>query len=126
MTLALESQCRNSRERSGKQPMWGGLLLAASIMAIVAPLFCSAQDATILSPEARKFVRVADPAVALTHVRVIDGTGTAPLEDQTVVIERGRITALGSSAKNSVPAGAKVIDLRDFTLIPGLVGMHEH
>jgi imidazolonepropionase-like amidohydrolase len=126
MTLALESQCRNSRKRSGKQPLWGGLLLAASIMAIVAPLFCSAQDATTLSPEARKFVRVADPAVALTHVRVIDGTGTAPLEDQTVVIERGRITALGSSAKNSVPAGAKVIDLRDFTLIPGLVGMHEH
>jgi imidazolonepropionase-like amidohydrolase len=126
MTLALESQCRNSRKRSGKQPLWGGLLLAASIMAIVAPLFCSAQDATTLSPEARKFVRVADPAVALTHVRVIDGTGAAPLEDQTVVIERGRITALGSSAKNSVPAGAKVIDLRDFTLIPGLVGMHEH
>src|SRR5580700_1280417 len=84
MTLALESQCRNSRERSGKQPMWGGLLLAASIMAIVAPLFCSAQDATTLSPEARKFVRVADPAVALTHVRAIDGTATARLEDQTV------------------------------------------
>jgi len=84
MTLALESQCRNSRERSGKQRMWGGLLLAASIMAIVAPLFCSAQDATTLSPEARKFVRVADPAVALTHVRAIDGTATARLEDQTV------------------------------------------
>jgi imidazolonepropionase-like amidohydrolase len=126
MTLALESQRGNSCESGGKQAIWGGLLLAASIVAIVAPSFCSAQDATTLSPEARKFVRVADPVVALTHVRVIDGNGAAPLEDQTVVIERGRITALGSSANSSVPAGAKVIDLRDFTLIPGLVGMHEH
>lgn len=126
MTVVLKSLCRNSRQRRGKQPMRSALLLAASIVAIVAPSFCSAQDAKTLSPEARAFVRVADPAVALTHVRVIDGTGAAPLEDQTLVIEHGRITVLESSARTSVPTGTKVIDLHEFTLVPGLVGMHEH
>jgi imidazolonepropionase-like amidohydrolase len=62
--------------------------------------------------------------VVLQHVRVIDGTGAAPVEDQTVVIENGRISAIGSSA--AAPAGAKVLDFTGSTVIPGLVGMHEH
>jgi len=47
-----------------------------------------------LSPHVRGFVRVAAPRVALTHVRVIDGTGAAPAEDQTVVVADGRIAAI--------------------------------
>jgi N-acyl-D-aspartate/D-glutamate deacylase len=96
------------------------------LMSLIAGSFCSAQETARLSPEARKFVRVADPVVALTHARVIDGTGVPPVDDQTVLIEHGRITAMRSSAKSSVPTGARVIDLSGFTVIPGLVGMHEH
>lgn len=96
------------------------------LMALIAGSLCSAQETARLSPEARKFVRVADPVVALTHARVIDGTGAPPVDDQTVLIEHGRITAMRSSAKSSVPTGARVIDLSGFTVIPGLVGMHEH
>jgi imidazolonepropionase-like amidohydrolase len=71
-------------------------------------------------------VRVDAPLIALEHVRVIDGTGAAPSEDQTVLIEKGRIQALGNFAHTTVPEDAKVLDLSGETVIPGLVGMHDH
>ena len=63
---------------------------------------------------------------ALTHVRVIDGTGAAPREDQTIVLNKGKIESVGDSAKTNVPKEAQVLDLHDYTVIPGLVGMHDH
>ena len=63
---------------------------------------------------------------ALLHVRIIDGTGTKTLEDQTILIEDGRIAAIGSSATVAVPRGAEVRDLTGRTVLPGFVGMHEH
>jgi hypothetical protein len=74
--------------------------------------------------EVRSFHRVADPVIVLTHVRLIDG-GAAPLDDQTVVIERGRIASIGSSGGTSVPRTANVLDLSDITVIRGLLGVHE-
>ena len=79
--------------------------------------------AQTLSPEVRAFVKIDAPVVALTHVRVIDGAGTAPLDDQTIIISHGKIESVG---KNQAPAGAQVIDLHDHSVIPGLVGMHDH
>jgi imidazolonepropionase-like amidohydrolase len=79
-----------------------------------------------LSGSADQFVRPMAPVVALVHVRVIDGTGGSGKDDQTVIIERGRISALGDAAAVSVPAGASTLDLRGRTVIPGLVGMHNH
>jgi imidazolonepropionase-like amidohydrolase len=76
-------------------------------------------------PGVTPFVTVNGP-VALQHVRVIDGTGAAPNEDQTVVIVNGKIAAVGPAASTSAPAGARAIDLTGHTVIPGLVGMHEH
>jgi len=72
------------------------------------------------------YVRVKAPLVALTHVRVIDGTGSAPLQNSTVVLSHGTIQSIGSSATTSAPSGAQVLDLTGYTLIPGLVGMHDH
>ena len=66
------------------------------------------------------------PVVALTHVRVIDGTGHAAREDQTIIIAGTRIAAVGATSALTVPPSARVLDLRDHTVIPGLVGMHEH
>ena len=79
-----------------------------------------------LSDAVKEFVRASAPVIALEHARVIDGTGAAPAEDQTLLIENGRIRAVGGSSSNSVPEGAKQLDLTGYTVIPGLVGMHDH
>ena len=60
----------------------------------------------------------------LQHVRVLDGTGAPALADQTLVIEGTKITRLGADA--AVPAGAEIFDLTGHTVLPGLVGMHDH
>src|SRR5271170_3851816 len=75
---------------------------------------------------APNFIRENAPVIALTHVEVIDGTGSAPQADQTIVIDHGKISAVGATANLSVPAGAKVLDMTGKSVIPGLVGMHEH
>ena len=74
------------------------------------------------TPGIQPFVSVDAPVVALTHVRVIDGTGAAPLADQTIVIAGGKIQSVGGAA----PDGARVMDLTGYTVIPGLIGMHQH
>jgi imidazolonepropionase-like amidohydrolase len=62
---------------------------------------------------------------ALTHVRVIDGTGRPPLQDATVVIKGNQILAVQSGAK-AIPAGARVLDLHGDTVMPGLINAHGH
>jgi len=79
-----------------------------------------------LSPQVRGFVKVNAPVVALAHVRVIDGTGAAAQEDQTVVLSHGKIESVSDAASASVPKDAQVIDLHGYSVIPGLVGMHDH
>src|SRR3569832_1028615 len=79
-----------------------------------------------LSPNVARYVSVNAPVVALTHARVVDGTGAAAREDQTIVIQGDRINAVGSAGTVKVPAGAQVVDLTGSTVIPGLVGLHEH
>jgi imidazolonepropionase-like amidohydrolase len=80
------------------------------------------------APSALKpYVSEDSPVLVLTHVRVIDGTGAAPSEDQRIDIEGGKISRVQSAKlKNAYPANAKVLDLTGKTVIPGLVGMHEH
>jgi enamidase len=80
----------------------------------------------VLSPAVRRFVSVDTPVVALTHARVIDGTGAAPRNDQTLIIRDGKISELGAAASTAIPAGAQVMDLSGKSIIPGLVMMHEH
>jgi predicted amidohydrolase len=87
---------------------------------------CSIAVAQSLSPEVRKFVKINAPVVALTHVRVIDGTGAAAREDQTVVLSKGKIESVSDASSANVPKDAQVLDLHGYSVIPGLVGMHDH
>ncbi|MFZ0337243.1 MAG: amidohydrolase family protein [Terracidiphilus sp.] len=72
------------------------------------------------------FVSVNEPAFVLDHVRVMDGTGAPAREDQAVVVINGKIQFVGPSASAPIPAGAKRMELAGYTVIPGIVGMHNH
>ncbi len=82
--------------------------------------------AQTLSPDVREFVKVDAPVIALEHVRVIDGTGGPALEDQTIILKSGKIQSVAGDAQATVPKDAQVLELRGYTVIPGLVGMHDH
>ena len=77
-------------------------------------------------PEVAPFITINAPVVVLQHVRVIDGSGAPVRDDQSVVIANGRITAVGPAASTPAPAGAKTLSYAGYTVIPGLVGMHDH
>ena len=72
------------------------------------------------------FVTVTAPVFVLDHVRVIDGTGAAAVEDQAVVVANGKIQSIGPAASVTAPDGAQRMELNGYTVIPGLVGMHDH
>jgi imidazolonepropionase-like amidohydrolase len=65
-------------------------------------------------------------AVVLRNLRVIDGTGSPPALNQTIVIEGARLSAVGDASQVKGPAGATELDLTGRTALPGLVMMHEH
>lgn len=63
---------------------------------------------------------------AFVGVNVIPMDEERVLEDQTVIVSAGRITALGPSAEVPLPDGAQIIDGAGRFLIPGLAEMHGH
>ena len=71
-------------------------------------------------------VKIHAPTVALTHVHVINGTGSPPTQDRTIVISGGRITAILPSDSGDVGKDATVLDFTGHTVFPGLIGMHDH
>jgi imidazolonepropionase-like amidohydrolase len=79
-----------------------------------------------LSAAVRPYVVTDSAVIALTGVRVIDGTGAPPRDNQVVVIRDGRIAAVGDAASTPVPAGAQRMELAGRTVMPGMVMVHEH
>lgn len=97
--------------------------LSASLLACLPAV---AQTIDALSPQVKKYASVSAPKIVLEHVEIIDGTGAAPIADQNITIEGGKITAI--SPGRDVPAsdGVAVLDLRGRAVLPGIVGMHNH
>jgi imidazolonepropionase-like amidohydrolase len=85
-----------------------------------------AQRVDALGPEVRKLLRVSTPKVILEHVQIIDGTGAAPSPDQNIYIEGGKIKAISAGADQSPADGTTILDLRGYSVMPGIVGMHNH
>ncbi len=101
------------------------ILIAATVTSLSSgSLF--AQPASSLSEDAKEFVSFDAKTIALTHVQLVDGTGAAPKKDQTIVIKDGEIAAVGQSSQVSIPEDADVLDLKGHTVIPGIVGLHDH
>jgi imidazolonepropionase-like amidohydrolase len=78
-----------------------------------------------LGPDVRQFVQIPAGQIAITHLRVIDGTGAPPLDDQTLLLDGSRIAAVQPSSAR-IPDGYRIVDGTGQTALPGLVGMHNH
>ena len=64
--------------------------------------------------------------VALRAARLIDGTGASPIPNAIIIVTDNRISVVGDATSVRIPAGAKVIDLGDVTLLPGFIDAHTH
>ena len=89
-------------------------------------LTATAQIFSSLSPYVREYVKVDAAVVAITHARVIDGTGTPARDNQTIVVRDGKIQAVGDASTVTIPPNATVIDGVGRSLIPGIIDMHGH
>lgn len=70
--------------------------------------------------------RPRNPVLAITHVTVIDATGSPPQTDLTLLIADQQIATLGPSSSTAIPRGALILDATGKFLIPGLADMHVH
>jgi len=79
-----------------------------------------------LGQDAARFLRTGAAKVVLEHVDVIDGTGAPVARDRNVHIENGRIAAITAGKDEAASEGTALFDLHGHTVLPGIVGMHEH
>lgn len=88
----------------------------------------AAAAALVLAPalHAQDYPLKGAGTVVLRAARVIDGTGAAPIARGEVVVTDDRIVAVGAQGSVREPAGARVIDLGDATLLPGFIDAHVH
>jgi len=99
------------------------IVLGLSLLSAGFGLAASAAD-SVLAP----FVAIdgTQSAVKLIHLRVVDGTGANAREDQSVEIEHGKIASIHPSVAAEEADGKTIFDMSGRTILPGLVGMHDH
>ncbi|MHB1328865.1 MAG: amidohydrolase family protein [Gemmatimonadales bacterium] len=102
------------------------ILRTLSVLSLAATGHLAAQAPRQVQPAVARYVSVNEPVVALTNVRLIDGTGRPARAGQTVVITGDRISAVGPAGSTTIPAGARQIDLAGHTIMPGIIGLHDH
>ena len=112
----------------------GGGLILKGVSARLVPAYDSlmaigaraaVRDLAIIAARSVPSVSSSD-RVALVGATVIDGTGRDAIPNATVIVRNGRIEAIGPSTTTPVPTGARRIDVRGKTVIPGLWDMHAH
>jgi imidazolonepropionase-like amidohydrolase len=86
----------------------------------------AADQMASLAEFSKKLSPVQKGALVITNANLIDGTGNEALNDAAIVIENGRIAAIGARASVKIPKGAKVFDAQGKYVTPGLFDMHAH
>jgi len=88
----------------------------------------SAQRSPIysISEHIKPFVSHNESMIALVNATLINGNGSSALINQTIVIENGVFTAIGEQEEISIPDSAFILDVEGKTLIPGIIGVHNH
>ena len=112
-------------ERASVIPTASRILLASSVLVAIAAPPARAQRPVEGSPAA-SYVIVDAPAVVLNGVTILDGTAGPAQRDQTILIEGNRISAIGPTGTVDIPEGAEVMDLAGHTVMPGMMGLHDH
>jgi enamidase len=100
--------------------------ISALVIAVTGSAGLMAQRLQLTGQQTRGFIKVDADLIAITHVRVIAGTGAPARADQTLVMRGGNIAAVGPFASTPVPEGATVIDGTGKSVMPGIVMVHEH
>jgi len=124
MTKALEHRTSRPRDAERKHARSETQLLVFALLAAVMALLV----AMVRPAEGQDFSEfmVTSGDVALTGAKVIDGTGAPARTGQTILIRGDRIAAVGPDGTIDIPAGVEVRDVSGQTVIPGLIGMHNH
>jgi len=92
------------------------LLLSALVSFIIT---CNKSENSIVDYDA-------DNTIAITNGFLIDGTGTDPIPDATIIIQGKHIKSVGTTSTLDIPAGSKIIDIQGSYILPGLLNTHVH
>ncbi|WP_286269617.1 amidohydrolase family protein [Thalassotalea hakodatensis] len=65
-------------------------------------------------------------ARAFINVQLIDGTGEKVKYDQTILVVNDRIVKIGDTSKLNIPSGYEIVNVKNHTVIPGFIGVHNH
>ncbi|MYH10521.1 MAG: amidohydrolase family protein [Gemmatimonadales bacterium] len=96
------------------------VLAAAFVPSAPSPAYGAVPAMAVAAPPA------AQEVTAIRAGRLIDGTGQPARDDQVVIVRGERIEAVGDAGAVAIPAGARVVDLRGHTVMPGIVDAHAH
>src|SRR5690349_3442631 len=105
-------------ERSEVSAIHHSSLLMRTRLAALTLAFC------VVAVPARAQKADSTAHIAIRAGRLIDGRGGPPISNAVILIDGDRITAVGSGL--TIPANARVIDLRRSTVLPGLIDCHTH
>lgn len=79
-----------------------------------------------VSDSLRPYVEYQEDLMVFTNAIVVDGTGKSIKQNQTIIIENGTFKAIGNDNEIAIPENATTINLKGKTIIPGIIGMHNH
>lgn len=97
-----------------------------SKLATLYTLSNSSNVQTELAENSLKYIKYNSKAIAFTNATIIDGTGNSIKHSQTLLIEDGIFRAMDKDGEIGIPKEVTVINLKGKTVIPGIVGMHNH